>query len=84
LVTGIAKGGQADRAGCKPLDVFLEIDGKQIINREQFYSFLGSTSKHKLKVLHWAEIDGDLTVHGTVINLIIKPVPKQEKIVQIN
>lgn len=84
LVTGIAKGGQADRAGCKPLDVFLEIDGKQIINREQFYSFLGSTSKHKLKVLHWAEIDGDLTVHGTVINFIIKPVPKQEKIVQIN
>lgn len=84
LVTNILKGGRADRAGCKPFDVFLEVDGKQIINTEQFYSILGSTSKPKLKVLHWAEIDGNLTVHGTVINLIIKPVPKQEKIVQIN
>ncbi len=83
LVTNIPKGGRADRAGCKPFDVFLEVDGEQIINTEQFYSIIGSTSKPKLKVLHWVEIDGDLTVNGTVINLIIKPVPKQEKIVQL-
>lgn len=84
LVSSIPKGGQADRAGCKPLDVVLEVDGKQIINKEQFYSIIRSTSEHKLKVLHWAEIDGNIMVYGAVMNIIIKPVPKQEKIVQIN